>query len=58
MYTAKDGFRKWRVVEKSGSEPSNVLPQQTIMFTGTKGQASTDPIRDIRDLLKGEARYQ
>jgi len=57
MYTAKDGFRKWRVVEKSGSEPSNVQ-KQTIMFTGTKGQASTDPIRDIRDLLKGEARYQ
>jgi len=57
MYTAKDGFRKWRVVEKSGSEPSNVLPRQTLRFTGTKGQTSSDDYRGIVDLFQGQARY-
>jgi len=57
MYTAKDGFRKWRVVEKSGSEPSNVLPRQTLRFTGTKGQTSSDDYRGIVDLHQGQARY-
>ena len=54
----KEQFRKWRVVEKSGSEPSNVLPRQTLRFTGAKGQTSSDDYRDIRDLFQGQARYQ
>jgi hypothetical protein len=61
QYTAKDGFRKWRVVEKSGSEPSKVLPRQTITFTGAEGQTAATSRREANTfggLYQGRTRYK